>query len=363
MTQVLSLKKDVMCSENWPLAEPAAIKAINPVVKIYCYYALSAKNFATDVDGTAPNGTIHQLTPLPKAMIDANNWWLRDGNGQIVEETSGCWFLDVGKPGFKEAYLANLLTRMSGRKLDGIIFDYWTPGLAQSYLSAYMNGRPMPADYPTDASWYTNAWQPFIAYVMAGVHNAGYRIIGNCAGEYMSGNPRCDWQRTQIDGAIYEKLAIDYPNGATPGSWLPATEIDTRIQHLSSDPQEAWAVDYGLMTADPMYTQKDRVSLAMYYIAIPVSQTYRSYGQYGNCKVYWDSLWNFNIGVPAAAYTKSSSYYFYSRKYTRGLVLLNYESTATISFKLDKTYVDPDGHMLSGTISVPPHTGVILENS
>lgn len=337
------------------------MKAANPQTKIYCYYALSIKA-TVDADGDVPNaGTVHQLTPVSKAAIAANDWWLRDGNGALVQESSTSTFLDVGKPGFKEAYLNALLSRLSGRNLSGVVLDYWTGGLSTSYLAGFMKNRPFPAAYPTDMDWYTKAWQPFISYVTSGLRNAGYRVIGNCAGEYNSGYPKCDWQRTQVDGTVYEQWAVDWP--ANHGAWLSGKIISNRINHMYQDPLEVWTADYGLRRSDPIYSQKVKVGVAMYYIAIPPSQALRSYNHAGNLKIYWESIWDFKIGTPAAPFVKLPNNYFWSRKYTQGLVLLNYESTTSITYKLDRTYLDSDGNILSGTITVPPHTGIIMANS
>jgi hypothetical protein len=357
MLQVQARKDSILTTESWPVSAPSAMKSINPRAKVYCYYTLSAKTF-NDVDGAMPDGTIQQRNPVSKALIDSNDWWLRDGNGQVVEEMSNCWFVDVGKPGYKEAFLSSLLTRLAGRNLDGVIFDYWTPGLQTGYIAGFFKNRPLPAAYPTDQDFFTKAWQPFIEYVMTGVRQAGYRVIGNCAGEYNSGNARSDWQRQYVDGTVYEQFAVDWPNRG--GNWLSGSTINNRINRFANDPLEAWSADYGLSMADPLYSQKLNASLAMYYIAIPMSQANRSYGEYGNCKIFWESIWDVQIGVPSASFVKKSANYFWSRKYTQGLVLLNYEADATISYKLDRAYYTPDGNKLKGTISVPPHTGMIL---
>jgi hypothetical protein len=262
----------------------------------------------------------------------------------------------VGKPGFKEAYLEATLSRMAGKGFDGIVFDYWWPGLTD--INDWMRSHPRPAAYPTDADWFNNAWKPFIEYVTRGIRSSGYRIIGNCVGEYNTTDPAYQWQRSKVDGVIYEQFAVGWPQQG--GNWLPGSVIERRIDSFSKDPLEVWATDYGLQNTLPEFDQKRHAALAMYYVSVPVSQEKRSYYYINNRMVFWDPLWDFNIGTPSENAVKMAGKYFWSRKYSQGMVLLNYEGSESISFTLDRSYKDADGKVYSGTVTVHPHTGLIL---
>jgi len=358
MLQALAAKDNIVLHESWNPSIGSSVKSLNPNAKMYMYYALCVKSLA-DVDGISNDASTHQLTPLTKAIIDANDWWLRNKLGQLVPAPGGnCYYLDVGRPGFKQAYLNGLLSRISGRGYNGMVFDFWMPGGPVGVAPWRTPAGAYNPAYRTDQDWFTRAWQPFIKYVMSGLRSAGYRVIGNCAGEYISGSYYCDWQRTQIDGTVYEQWAVDWPSNG--GNWLSPSTISTRIAHFNADPLEAWTADYGLRMSDPIYDQKLKVSLAMYYIAVPSSQTYRSFGLAGNLKIFWEDVWDLQIGTPAAPSVKSATSYFWSRKYTHGLVLLNYEPTKSIAYTLPHAYVDEHGTTYSGTINVAPHTGLIL---
>ena len=338
--------------EGWKKITPQTLKALNPKAKVYRVYDLCCKN-TWDTDWYSPDDKSRMQTPLTKAAIDANNWWLRDGIGSIIKENEKTWFLDVGKPGFKEAFLRNLLDRNAGKGFDGFVFDYWYPE-----ISDVLHGRHRPEAYTTDEEWFADAWKPFITYLADGLHKAGYRIIGNCVGGYPNTNPKQIWQRSKVDGTIYEQWAVDWPNNG--GKWLPGSLIEKRINALYKDPLEVWTADYGLKSSDPEYERKQTVALAMYYVAIPESQEKRSYHHIKDGSVYWENLWDFYIGSPAEPPVKLPDKYFWSRKYTDGIVLLNYESIENIAYSLKGEYRNPVGETISGDIALPPHTAMIL---
>jgi len=229
--------------------------------------------------------------------------------------------------------------------------------LITSTISCHTNISGL-ADYANDDEWFNRAWKPFFEYVVRGVRAQGYKVIGNCAGQYASESPYQDWQRSILDGTVYEQWAVDYTD------WLPGSVIERRIDSFSQDPLEAWTADYGIQDpSDPLFDQKSVAALAMYYVALPDSPAMRANKSYnhGRCNsVFWEPIWDFYIGEPAEPRAQTPGKYFWSRRFTKGIVLLNYEATETVTFELDRTYMDPTGNMVSGSINVRPHTGVIL---
>jgi hypothetical protein len=254
-----------------------------------------------------------------------------------------------------------VLSRNQGLGFDGFVFDYWHHSIRREDFATpggWFTTHPMPAAYPTDQDWFDRAWKPFIEYLTDNLHRAGYRIIGNGAGEYFSPQAKVQWQRTKVDGAVYEQWAVDWPaNGA---GWLPGSLIEQRINALSNDPLEVWTADYGIWSTDPEYDRKQTVGLAMYYVGIPANQANRSYHHFRNRLIYWEALWNLDIGTPAEPAVKLGGKYFWSRKFTQGLVLLNYESSGSVSYQLDRSYIDVNGKIWSGTVSLRAHSAMIL---
>lgn len=336
---------------------PGKLRQLNPGIQVNRLYVLSVKNPTLTT-------TEYMSMPLTVEQIDANGWWLLDADGGFTYETgdqggTGSRYLDVGKPGFKEAYVQSLLSRLEGKGYDGVVLDYLNPNMISNRL--IRQGFTPPAQYPDDQAWFTNAWQPFLSHVVQSLRARGYRVIGNCAGEYSTTNPYAQWQRSILDGTVYEQWAVGWPQDG--GDWLPGHIIERRINTFSQDPLEAWTADYGLRSNLPEYAAKARAGLAMYYIALPDSISMRankSYHHYRDSRVYQEPLWDFYIGEPSEPRNQKQDKYFWSRKFTKGIVLLNYEAGETIAFQLDKTYMDPAGNKVSGQINVPPYTGLIL---
>jgi len=358
---ILAKRDNICCGEGSPVT-PEKIKALNPDAKVYCLYDLLCKNI-WDSDWKDPSNTERIQTPLTKEMIDRNNWWLRGVEGTIAKENDSTWLLDVGKPGFKEAYLAGVLSRIAGKSFDGVVFDYLWPSASSLKQVFKLEGLQ---DYPSDDEWFYRAWKPFFEHVVTGLQKAGYRVIGNCAGEYGTTELLRIWQRSKVDGTIYEQGAVDWRGNN--GAWLPGNIIERRIKALASDPLEVWFANNGIIADNPAvpdtpdFKRKVVVSLAMYYIGIPASQEKRSYDYAYDWKPFWDPLWDLYIGEPVERAIKTPGKYFWSRKFTCGVVLLNYESQETINFSLDGEYRNPAGERVTGEISITPHTALILAN-
>lgn len=342
---------------GWSKLTPMSIKAINPNAKVYRYYTLMFKDF-NDSDWNKASDTRRMNGLLDHTTVDANDWWLRDGDGNIVPSSRGRYY-DVGKPGFKEAYLKAILDRNAGKGFDGVLLDIWCPRISVNWFAnGYFTTHPLPAAYKTDADWLNNAWKPFIQYVVDGLHAAGYRVIGNCVGEYDTGDPNYIWQRSVVDGTVYEQWAVNWD-----GSWLSGSTMERRINDLRSEPLETWITDAGLKSSLSDYDQRHAVALAAFLIGTTGDLTKQSYGNsYDSGNPFWRSLWDVNVGTPSELAVKMSGRYFWSRQFSGGIVLLNYDSES-VSFSLPGTYADMAGATYFGSISVPAHTGLILKTA
>lgn len=366
--QALARRDRICMNEQYGLRSglsPQMLRQLNPSAKVYRLYALCAKSQQdSDWTGSALPGGQFLQTPLSYQDIVTNDWWLRDGNGTIVKENDIVWFIDVGKPGVKEALLENILARVEGKGFDGIVLDYH--GLF--YISKWVTGRGLvpPLAYGNEEEWFAKAAMPMLAYVIDGIRSRGYEVIVNCAGQHGSSLGEFQWLRGLIDGSVYELWSLN-----PGGDWLLPHDAEMQINSFLDDPLEAWTADFFLRGPgcirdsgpDPEYDRKFQVALAMYYVALPPSPALRAkrfYGHYKNSKADWESLWDWRIGEPEALPVKMPDKYFWSRKYTGGLVLLNYDEDQTVTYPLDRRYRTPTGQVLTGSVTVRPHTGMIL---
>ncbi|MBP6963263.1 MAG: hypothetical protein KBC96_02535 [Armatimonadetes bacterium] len=335
---------------------PDTLRRMNPNAKIYQTYVLCGKNML-DPDCAGVTGS-HLQTPMLYDEIVKNDWWLRDGDGNVIKENDQLRFLDAGKPGFKEMVLANVLARMEGKGYDGVLFDYHlvNQGMYTKWVTGV--GIPAPEAYPDERQWFEKAAQPLMDHVVKGLRSRGYEVICNCGGETYDISPEAQWLRGIIDGTVYENWALN-----SDGEWASQSAVEMRINSFLDDPLDAWVCDYALRSSDTEYDKKLEVALAMYYVGLPQSPSLRakrSYAHYKNQEVFWEPLWDFAIGDPSALPEKMSGKYFWSRKYTQGLVLLNYEHSEAITYPLDRAYRTPKGTALTKSVTVKPHTALIL---
>jgi hypothetical protein len=209
----------------------ADLKLLKPSLKVYRYYALCGRNPDENLTYS------HRVQPLRSDAMLAGDYDLKDGDGNAVhDEVLTTWnMIDVGISGYKEEYLAALLADAADNYpgIDGIVLDWWFPAMISEHPGS-------EAQYATDALWFSEAWQPFITYVVAGIKAAGYRVIGNAAGEYApnvltSLQTMYNWQRLQLDGTVYEQGAWGWSGEALSGGL-----IERRIEALRSDPLEIW---------------------------------------------------------------------------------------------------------------------------
>ncbi|MGB9586607.1 MAG: hypothetical protein ACPL7O_00355, partial [Armatimonadota bacterium] len=107
--------------------------------------------------------------------------------------------------------------------------------------------------------------------------------------------------------------------------------------------------------------QKRTVALAVYYAALPEGALRHSLNvQYSNTSEWWDNNWDLNIGKPLGQPIKRSGKFFWTRVFTEGIVLLNYEAKETLRFRLVGEYRDASGRVHRGDVEIPPRTALIL---
>lgn len=347
---------------GWSRLTSISLKQLNSGIRVYRYYGLIFKGFS-DSDWYNPSDTRRMNGPLTRLIADANDWWLRDVNGNVIE-SGGVRFYDVGKPGFKEAYLHAVIDRNAGKGFDGILLDCWSPSISQ-WVAGVTGGTPLNTglrDYPTDIDWQDRAWRPFITYVTQGLRSAGYIVMGNCAGEWTDTSAIKSWQRSTVDGTVYEQWAVNWD-----GSLLPASTIDRRIRCLQNDPLETWVTDAGLKGSLTDYDQKHMIAYSAFLMGTTGDEASQCYGNnYGSCygrsEPFWKPLWDFDIGTPAKQAVKVSGRYIWTRSFTGGRVCLNLDTVAC-RWVINGRYVDPDGNVYSKQVTVPPKTALILKKS
>jgi hypothetical protein len=357
--RVLAKDSDVMLQEGWGVYNntpgwdgitPESIRALNKEARIYQYWSLMTKP-AWDTESPTDD---RRACPLSRIDIDRYDWYLRDGNGNKVREPQST-YIDVGKPGVKEAYLTELLSRLKDKGFDGVVFDIWFPRWLQQ-LVFDAQGIPMPAAYPTDDAWYSKAWKPFITHVCNGLHSEGYKIIGNSVGFYGQTCAEQEYQRSLCDGAVCERFIFDWS-----GKLLPTAEIEKVIMSATNDPLDLWILDTGLEESDLDFAAKMQMSYAAYLLTVPIGDAPRqSFGCPGTDWPKWYPIYGLDIGGPKGIASHEVGRNVWTRPFDNGVVWLNLENEPH-SIKLLGKYRDVDDNILSGTIMLQPHDGLVMK--
>ncbi len=161
---------------------------------------------------------------------------------------------------------------------------------------------------------------------------------------------------SHVDGILDERGFTDYTNGyITNDQWVQMINFIRNVQKQTkpyyiinqykstplSRAQIEWALSSYLMA-------KDRLST----VFISGNQ------QYGTDLRYPE--YNVAIGIPQGDMYKNQQVYW--RNYSNGIVLANPSNSATYTVTLDRNYVDTSGNHVGKTLTLQPHSGIILTN-
>lgn len=342
---------------GWDGRSAASLKRLNPNTKVYIYYRVCKTPYDYDWGKQAdsvPNPCNWECC-MPWFEIEAHDWWLRDAEGNKITSSDGYYALDIGKPGFKEKLVEYIRTRSAGQPIDGFVLDGVDAAQSADWW-ATTHSRP-PA-YPTNDDWYEKAYKPYLNYVADELHRSGYKVVGLCQDySYRNADPYHAFIRSKIDVSLYENWILNWD-----GTWKDPVAVEQRIQDFNEDPLESWVSCGGLFAGVSEYDRKSLAALAMYYVSIPQDQSKRSFHNYVT-PLNWDPLWDLNIGTPVGERVKRPGKRFWSRTYTNGIVILNYEDSGSDTYQLSRSYKDAHGTVYSGTVTLVNHSALILTPS
>jgi hypothetical protein len=159
------------------------------------------------------------------------------------------------------------------------------------------------------------------------------------------------------DGILDEGGFTNYGNGyITDNNWLQLVNLIKEVQSLKkpyytidefptkslSHDQIQWALSSYLMSKEHLAT-----------IFISGDQ------QYGSDLRYPE--YNANIGTPVGNMYKDQLVYW--RKYSNGLVVVNPSNSSSYNVQINGSFVDSYGNHIGKTLTLQPHSGMLLLNS
>ena len=280
------------------------------------------------------------------------SWFMTKG-GQRFQYAgySGHWHLDVGASGYKEAYAANVLADLKRNQAwDGVFMDN-----IMADIRAYVPGGVFPDQYKDQAS-AQNAYASFTDYVGKTLSAAGFGSMGNNNGARLV--PGLWNKYTAGTTGGYDEFWTTFGDANLPlydgvGWEAQMAEVDSMISRGKLGVFTAQTKDGSCKTCQSY-------GYASYLLANDGTQTYvegnvdtQTGGWINNAAMYsWD------LGTPQAARSQPQTNLF-QRQYSKGLVFVNADKSASRNVQLAKPYLDMSGKSVT-SITVGPLSGVIL---
>jgi Hypothetical glycosyl hydrolase family 15 len=326
----------------WNHGLVSRLKAKNPEIKLLVYKDMSSSRSYACRDG-ADDELLAAGVGFCWADANRPDWFTTDPAGNRIEWSAwpGHWQMDVGDPGYQDAWAANVLDELRRYDWDGVFID----NADLDHAAGYFPGRQMQ-EYPTPTS-YGAATRSFLARVGPRLMDEGYLVLPNIQAN---------------------------PDLATPALWRDWTQFTSGGVHQywmkwGQGEDGHFGGDYWLQLQQTFEQQQRDGKLFLTGTPAP-SDDVRSMrwgrasfllgwngGEAGYGAGDWHPEWTIDIGAPAGPrYLVGTAW---RREYTGGTVIANISEEQTQMVELGADYLHPDGSSVS-SITLPPLSGVVL---
>ena len=309
-------------------------------------------------------------------LFIANGWLLKGASGEYVNVKNQAYLVDFGNPAY-QTWVANWYkSNLDSYGLDGVYIDNCLPNDEIFYsLSEW------PINPRTGESWHSNQVTEALTNLVNTIKDAiGPKIvIGNIV---ISGTHffREDLHQSyvefltnsKLDGFLCEMWVSSFstPEWYTEEKWKEGIDMAVWVDknYLSNNNKIFWTMSDNAETLWPPgqiilpsgVTQEQYATYcyASRLLTITNGQNWINFGLYMP-EDFPQCLFQIDIGTPIGEYYTMSSH-IYVREYTDGKILVNPTYTS-FTITIGEGYADATtGASLSSTITVQPHTGLIL---
>ena len=332
----------------WEHHRIAALKAANPAVKVLVY-----KDMAATPQYACHKGRDEELLPSGVgycwALANHPDWFTVDERGSRIEWQvwRGNWQMDVGSPGYQDAWAGNVLAELRRYGWDGVTID--DANVDQSRLV----GKRTMREYPTQRA-YQAATRSFLARVGPRLTGAGFLVIPNIQADPVLADAKlwADWIQFTSGGTreYWMKWGADRGGQYGAGGWDDLQEVFETVQR-------AGKIFLTTTTAPADDVRSMRWGRASFLV-----------GWNGGPSAFifdpvvprdpWSPEWTADVGRPAGPRERVAPS-VYRRVYTRGAALVNTSEKEAREIPLGRSYLTPEGVPVT-SLTLQPMTGIVL---
>lgn len=394
-------------SDSHPYSAIAAMKAINPNIKVYLYKSanvvLNNNGGKDSYFGTSPNGFGYVESTHPE-------WLCKNGTG-IAGYVNDCGYNNIyyakcANAAYQDAWCSGLLKKLGNPKVDGVFID---DAVA---LQRYPQGSAVPIKRPDVTC---SDIQQFLHYVVARLRNSSLDVIQNAASahltsgigpvyfnpfwkpvapynsaDYTTNTPALvphmfqEWAFFQLTGPIVNGTTTTYTGNYYDSKYwkqciddmdqIKTWNTDTTSRSLPSNQKRylhMLVLGIDNTETDPAYGADGWLNFGLCsYLIGQNDWTTFGCGMRNNYTADMDYSITKKLGSPTgnhAAYNGDEYMRFRLYEHTSdggqgGVVVVNANTTLR-TYKLGFTALDNGNIIPSGTtITLPPHTGRIYLN-
>jgi len=332
----------------WDAGRIPQIRAENPNAKILVYKDMAATPaydcHAGVDDPLLPSGIGYCWT-----LQNHPDWFTTGPQGNRLQWTAypGNWQMDVGSPGYQDAWSANVVAELKAQGWDGVVIDDTNVDERPQ-----LGGQAM-SEYPTQPS-YQAATRSFLANVGPKLTRAGFLVIPNIQADPVTADAKlwADWTQFTSGGTreYWMKWGAGTDGQYGDGGWADLMNVMETVEREG----KIFLTTTSAPASDVRSMRWGRASFLIGWNGGPSAFSFDP-----NAPVDpWSADWTTDIGVPAGA-RHALAGGAYRRDYTQGTALVNTSARAARTIDLGRSYITPEGVPVS-QVTLQPLTGLVL---
>lgn len=320
----------------WEYRYIPRIKELNADCLVFCYKDLSSvRSYDNNPDvRMLPAGISYGYAKT------RSDWWAKDSSGKWLQYDgySGHYQMDVGKPGYQNAWATNV-SKMKALGFDGIWMDN-----ALWFRDTYHPGVPV-AGYTTDGAW-REAYRSFFRYVCPRLHDAGLLCVANMSDARRVAGGWKSYLDAGLDGGFDEWWLIFNDSNMLPEYTEGWRRVVDEIAYAESQGKIALVQPH----FSPGNEHAFDYALASYFMAYPNGAGKAAIAELAVTDGYedppiWHPEYDWELGAPSGPYRQIGANLF-RRDFSDGVAVVNANryGTAAVTIDLGGRYYDEYGN-------------------